>query len=36
MSFSIIGTKINGIKINNPEVVNKSFPEYWDMMNNLY
>lgn len=36
MSFSIIGTKINGIKINNPEVVNKSFPEYWDMINNLY
>jgi 3-phosphoshikimate 1-carboxyvinyltransferase len=29
MSFAMAGTKISGIKIQNPEVVNKSFPEFW-------
>ena len=35
MAFAIAGTKIPGILINNPEVVSKSFPEFWEMYNNL-
>ncbi len=30
MSFAIAGLKIEGIKIKNPECVNKSFPGFWD------
>lgn len=30
MSFSIAGLKIPGIQIRNPEVVSKSFPDFWD------
>jgi 3-phosphoshikimate 1-carboxyvinyltransferase len=35
MSFAIAGTKIDGIIIKNPEVVNKSFPEFWDFLEKL-
>jgi len=35
MSFAIAGLKIPGIKINNPECVNKSFPQFWQKLNEL-
>lgn len=36
MSFAIAGLKIDGIKIKNPECVNKSFPEFWDKLEEFY
>jgi 3-phosphoshikimate 1-carboxyvinyltransferase len=35
MSFALAGTKIPGVVINNPNVVNKSFPEFWDKLEKL-
>ncbi len=35
MSFAIAGTVINGINIEEPTVVGKSFPEFWDCLENL-
>ena len=35
MSFAVLGLKYQGIEIEDPEVVNKSFPEYWDMLRSL-
>ena len=35
MSFAIAGTKIQGVKIQNPDVVNKSFPEFWEYLEKL-
>jgi 3-phosphoshikimate 1-carboxyvinyltransferase len=32
MSFAIAGAKIEGMKINDPDVVNKTFPEFWEKM----
>ena len=32
MSFSLAGTIINGIRINNPQVVEKTFPSFWETM----
>jgi len=32
MSMALLGAKTAGIKINHPEVVNKSFPNYWKLM----
>lgn len=32
MSFAIAGTKLQGMKIKNPKVVNKTFPEFWDKL----
>ena len=32
LSFAILGTKIAGIKIKNPEVVKKSFPDFWEKL----
>lgn len=32
MSFAVAGTKIPGIKINNPQVVSKSFPDFWEKL----
>jgi 3-phosphoshikimate 1-carboxyvinyltransferase len=29
MAFSLAGLKIPGVRIKNPDVVRKSFPEYW-------
>jgi len=36
MSFALAGLKINGVKINNPDVVSKSYPNFWDDFNKLY
>ena len=30
MSFAVAGAKLTGMKINNPEVVKKTFPEFWN------
>lgn len=30
MAFAPLAMKINGIRINNPEVVSKSYPNYWE------
>lgn len=35
MSFAIAGTKLGNLEILNPEVVNKSFPEFWQYLNKL-
>lgn len=32
MAFAVAGAKIKGIKINEPEVVSKSFPDFWEML----
>ncbi|MCW9018563.1 MAG: 3-phosphoshikimate 1-carboxyvinyltransferase, partial [Kangiellaceae bacterium] len=32
MSMALLGTKIDGIKILNAEVVEKSFPTYWNLL----
>ncbi len=36
MSFSIIGLKVPGIKIRNPECVSKSFPDFFERLGDLY
>ena len=36
MAFSLIGLKVSGIRINNPECVNKTFPSYFQVLNRLY
>lgn len=36
MSFAILGLKIGDIKIENPECVAKSFPEFWNYLEKLY
>lgn len=33
MAFAVAGTKIPGIIIKNPEVVSKSFPDFWEKLN---
>jgi 3-phosphoshikimate 1-carboxyvinyltransferase len=30
MSFAPVCIKIPGLKMNNPEVVSKSYPKFWD------
>lgn len=35
MAFAVAGTKLTGIKINHPEVVNKTFPEFWEKLSSL-
>ena len=35
MSFAVAGSKINGMQINDPAVVNKSFPEFWEKLNEI-
>jgi 3-phosphoshikimate 1-carboxyvinyltransferase len=35
MSFAIAGTKLSGIKINDPHVVNKTFPDFWKKLNEI-
>jgi 3-phosphoshikimate 1-carboxyvinyltransferase len=35
MSFAILGLK-NGLKIENPECVKKSFPEFWEYLEKIY
>lgn len=36
MSFAILGLVTPGIKINDPDCVNKSFPGFWDELEKLY
>jgi len=36
MSFAVAGLKIPGIKIKNPECVEKSFPDFFDRFQNLH
>lgn len=35
MSFAVAGSKLSGIDINNPEVVTKTFPEFWSKLKQL-
>lgn len=35
MSFAMAGTVIEGMKINDPDVVRKTFPEYWEKLKSL-
>lgn len=35
MSFAVAGTKLHGMKINNMEVVSKTFPGFWDKLQNI-
>ncbi len=35
MSFAVAGTKIKGIAIVDPDVVNKTFPEFWKKLNSI-
>ena len=36
MAFSLIGLKVEGIRINNPECVSKTFPNYFEVLEGLY
>ena len=36
MAFSLIGLKVPGIQINNPECVAKTFPHYFEVLERLY
>ena len=35
MSFAVAGTKLAGMEINDPDVVGKTFPEFWDKLKSL-
>lgn len=35
MSFAIAGAKLHDMKINNPDVVNKTFPDFWEKLEEL-
>src|ERR1700722_6955163 len=35
MSFAVAGAKLNNIIINDPDVVNKTFPTFWDMLEKI-
>ena len=36
MAFALVGLKTSGIQINNPECVSKTFPNYFDVFEELY
>ena len=36
MAFSLVGLKVDGIRINDPECVNKTFPDYFQVLRRLY
>lgn len=36
MSIAVLATKIDGLIINDPDCVKKSFPNFWDLLNTLY
>lgn len=36
MAFSLIGLKVRGIRINDPGCVNKTFPNYFEVLQELY
>lgn len=35
MAFAVAGTKLPGMQIENPSVVNKTFPSFWDTLTSL-
>lgn len=35
MAFAVAGTKLAGMEINDPEVVNKTFPEFWKKLKTM-
>lgn len=35
MSFAVIGSKLEGMRVENPEVVSKTFPEFWQKLNKI-
>ncbi len=35
MSFAVAGAKLSGMKISNPDVVNKTFPEFFEKLNSI-
>lgn len=35
MSFSVLGAKVPGVTIEDPKCVSKSFPEFWDIFENI-
>ncbi|HSW96737.1 MAG TPA: 3-phosphoshikimate 1-carboxyvinyltransferase [Candidatus Saccharimonadales bacterium] len=35
MAFAIAGAKVDGIEISNPDVVNKSFPKFWEKLQEI-
>ena len=35
MSFAVAGTMLSGMKINNPDVVSKTFPTFWEKLNQI-
>ena len=35
MSFAVAGAKLSGMQIEDPEVVNKTFPEFWEKLASL-
>jgi 3-phosphoshikimate 1-carboxyvinyltransferase len=35
MAFSVVGLKVSGVRIQNPECVAKTFPEFFDTLANL-
>jgi 3-phosphoshikimate 1-carboxyvinyltransferase len=36
MSFAIAGLKVDGVRIRNPDCVEKSFPNFWQVFEGLY
>ena len=36
MAFSLVGLKVSGIRINDPECVSKTFPNYFEVLQSLY
>jgi len=36
MAFALVGLKTSGIRINNPECVSKTFPDYFQVLQKLY
>lgn len=36
MAFSLVGLKVDGIRINDPECVSKTFPDYFQVLRKLY
>ena len=36
MAFALVGLKASGIRINNPECVSKTFPNYFEVLQGLY
>jgi len=36
MSFSIAGLRIDGLEIENPQCVKKSFPDYWKVFKKTF